>query len=190
MRQLSGIERREDPCAALCFPRSAVFVFPQSTIFLLIFCAVSAIINQQSKIRGYSSSVERQLPKLNRRVRLPLSAPRKRGSRRLPLFRGGIRMKGVERSNPTARWAVGRRHPRRRILCFAAGKTQTTPFIRSIVGDPSARLRKPDHLTWSGFLRLCFGSPPLPAEARFGGAPFFVFPINLIGRSDHSVPSM
>ena len=26
-------------------------------------------------IRGYSSSVERQLPKLNRRVRLPLSAP-------------------------------------------------------------------------------------------------------------------
>ena len=172
-------------------------------------------MNQQSKICGYSSSVERQLPKLNRRVRLPLSAPRKRGSRRLPLFRGGIRMKGVERSNPTARRAVGRRHPRRRILCFAAGKTQTTPFIRSIVGDPSARRRNGSRLMRLPFLRLCSVAPPLPARSAVLGSrrlPFFlierwrlilpfheteeaegflrfVSPIHLIGQPDHSALS-
>lgn len=34
-------------------------------------------------IRGYSSSVERQLPKLHRRVRLPLSAPKKKDDLRV-----------------------------------------------------------------------------------------------------------
>ena len=52
-------------------------------------------------------------------------------------------------------------------------ETQTTPFIRSIVGDSDPLLRNGSRLARLPFLRLCSGSPPLPTEARFGGVPFF-----------------
>ena len=112
---------------AQCAPARKTFLTRQIIVafFLLVWYNLS---HEQS--RGYSSSVERQLPKLNRRVRLPLSAPRKdRPKAGFFVEKCG---NGSRTINPTVRWTVGRRRPRRRFLCFAAGKTQTTPFIRSM----------------------------------------------------------
>ena len=52
-------------------------------------------------------------------------------------------------------------------VCFIKSVINT----RTIVGDPSARLRNGKRLMRLPFLQQCSGSPPLPTEAHFGGGP-------------------
>ena len=63
--------------------------------------------------RGCSSSVEHQLPKLNRGVRFPSPAPKKMHPSGVHfLWSGSVR--GIERSNARRRWRLARRHIGRR----------------------------------------------------------------------------
>ena len=45
----------------------------------------------------------------------------------------------------------------------------SSPAARTIVGDPSARLKNGKRLTRLPFFRLCSGSPPLPQRTRCAG---------------------
>ena len=56
-------------------------VAPDKAVALIL-----AIIPSSDNICGHSSSVEYQLPKLRRRVRFPLPAPKPQGLKSLRLF--------------------------------------------------------------------------------------------------------